>query len=272
MKPKKGYGDNTLENYYSKTDLAKFHLFQDDYINWRYWKGIDVGDSATIDIQARIRSSAQLYQLVFDKLNVSREDDVLEVGCGKGLGCVQLVQARHPRAVAGVDLFDAQIKRSKLLHADFLQQHPEVQFKTGKAEALPFDDNVFSRIYSVEAAQHFRSISEFLKETYRVLKRNGRLCVTTYFGKTAAAHDQLSPNVSCIAEGADRAWPIEEVLAIAGDVGFQDIHCESIGRDVFKGWDKWMAQMGYDDAFWGRHWLKAHQQGLVDYYVITARK
>lgn len=271
-KEQKEYSDNTLETYYSKTDLAEFHLFQGNYINWGYWKDLDISYSKEIEVQTRIKSSEQLYKLVFSHLLVHQEDKVLEVGCGKGLGCAQLTTAYKPKLVVGIDLFKEQINRSTALHAELLKQNNILQFKVGSAEKIPFEDDFFTKLYSVEAAQHFQSISKFFNEGYRVLRRNGIICITTYFGKTEDAERKLSSIIPCIEEGADKAWFIDDVLALMNEVGFRDIQYEAIGEYVFEGWDIWMAQMGYDESFWGRLWIKAYKQGLIDYFVVTARK
>lgn len=55
-------------------------------------------------------------------------------------------------------------------------------------------------------------------------------------------------------------------------VGFKNIKIESIGKNVWHGFDKWISQQSEFKNTWNRNWYKAYQNNLIDYYEITAEK
>lgn len=269
--PKEQLGDFQLDTSYSKNDLSKLSIFKGEYINFGYWKGIAISRSNKMGLETRIKGSEQLYQLVFDKLSIERGDRVLEVGCGKGMGCAQLMKGYRPCQLIGMDLFKRQTARAIELHRKFLKGHPALKFKTGRAEKMPFEDGHFTKLYSVEAAQHFESTAKFAREAHRVLAENGIVCVTTFFASKKDAEARLAKVIPSIPDGADKLRFIDDVLRQFRAARFGKIKCTKIGRHVFKGFDIWMEQNGFHDS-WGRRWLEAYEAGLIDYYVITARK
>lgn len=269
--PREQLGDYQLDTSYSKNDLSRLSIFKGEYINFGYWKGIPISRSNKMGLKTRIKGSRQIYQLVFDKLSIDRGDRVLEVGCGKGMGCVQLMKGYRPCQLIGMDLFKRQTARAIELHRKFLKGHPALKFKTGRAEQMPFADGHFTKLYSVEAAQHFESTAKFAREAHRVLAEKGIVCVTTFFASRKGAEKKLAPVIPSIPDGADKLRFIDDVLMEFRMAGFEKIKCTKIGGHVFKGFDIWMEQNGFHDS-WGRRWLEAYRDGLIDYCVITARK
>lgn len=267
--PKEQLGNYRLETYYSRQDLSKLKLFKGNYINFGYWKHTNFSRRKKISARTRIKSSKNLYRLIFDHLSIKSKDKILEVGCGKGMGCVQLVKTHNPNLVVGMDIFNKQVKRAVALHRNFLKQNPSLKFRAGKAEKIPFETGSFTKLYSVEAAQHFMSVKKFIREARRVLSKNGVICLATFFSRRKGIISELKSLFPSIEHGSDKFLFIDDVLRNMKKSGFVNIRCKSIGKDVFNGFDVWMTQNGYERS-WGREWLKAYNRGLVDYYVISA--
>jgi ubiquinone/menaquinone biosynthesis C-methylase UbiE len=85
---------------------------------------------------------------------------VLEVGCGTGhwLG---------PKTI-GLDPSAGMLARARA-------SHPGARLVRGRAEALPWRDATFDRIYCVNALHHFTDRNAFFAEARRVLKPGGGL-------------------------------------------------------------------------------------------------
>ncbi|WP_040615125.1 class I SAM-dependent methyltransferase [Rickettsiella grylli] len=94
-----------------------------------------------------------------------------------------IIQQFCPKRIVGLDAVYQQTERAKHRHADFLKLHPEIKFFTGLAEKIPFQNNSFSHLISIEAALHFSSMTDFFHEASRVLKPDGKLLVATFFLK-----------------------------------------------------------------------------------------
>ncbi len=93
---------------------------------------------------------------------------VLDIGCGKGRFLKHLVELGG--ICTGIDLSDNLIKGAKtnVKKASFIQ---------GSATELPFKDNYFDYIYSIETFEHIPNIKLAIKEIFRVLKPNGKVII-----------------------------------------------------------------------------------------------
>lgn len=257
----------TTENMYSSSDLAKFPMFFGGYINFGFWKGIDF-QGKKISIKDRIRSSENLYHYVFNSACLDKDSEILEVGSGQGYGCVLLAKKMRLKKIIGLDATKEQTERSLAIHSKILESYSNLEFFTGNAEQIPFPDNSFSHIFSVEAAQHFTSIPNFISEAYRVIKPNGTLLITTFFAKNEISANKLKLIVPDFYVHMND-FTIEDAKVVLEINYFEDIRIESIGEFVWKGIDAWLNQVV--PKMWSRIWLKAYYGGLIDYYVIQAR-
>lgn len=257
-----------IREIYGKKDLAEYGIFQGGYINFGYWKDISL---ESITVADRIRASEALYDLIFQELSVSNKDRVLEVGCGRGLGCRRLLEKANPAEIIGLDATREQVERATRLHADLIRKHKALSFREGVAEKLPFESSLFKFVYSVEAAQHFSSIPEFIKEAWRVLQRDGKLAVTTLFAESDEASVPLAELIPTVKQNFDRFMPIKHFERLLAERGFTRIVVKNIGAHVFEGFDRWMDQY-LKVSDWGRNILRAFQQQLLGYYVVTGEK
>ncbi|MFE9744000.1 class I SAM-dependent methyltransferase [Saccharothrix saharensis] len=256
-------GDLELRRAYGAGDLAALPVFAGGFINFGYWAGIPLDGELTVE--QRIASERALYDLVLDAVGVGPGDRVLEVGSGRGVGA-RRVLLREPALVRGVDLMPEQVARAAEANDD-----PRVAFVQGSCDDLPFPDGSFDALLSVEAAQHFEDVPAFARESARVLAPGGRLAVTTFFTRTGDAGARLAGVLKTFATGLDRAHRVDDVVRDLRAAGFADVRADGIGEHVWRGLDRWLAQGPRPDG-WDRNWLPAFERGLLDYYLVTARK
>ncbi|MGH3390730.1 MAG: class I SAM-dependent methyltransferase [Actinomadura sp.] len=103
---------------------------------------------------------------------------VLDAGCGEGHTAMRLAQ-RFGLQVEGIDLLDFNIARGRQL----VQRHrsaARVRLQVGDYTALPFADETFDGIYTIEALVHAPEPQSALKEFLRVLKPGGKLVLFEY--------------------------------------------------------------------------------------------
>jgi ubiquinone/menaquinone biosynthesis C-methylase UbiE len=102
-------------------------------------------------------------------LNFIGEDPlihILEVGCGTGYW-LKVLDSRGYR-VAGLDISRPMVDRAK-------SRIPYAPLVHGRAEALPWQDASFDRLFCINALHHFSDKIAFLAEARRVLRRGGGL-------------------------------------------------------------------------------------------------
>ncbi|MFD7658568.1 class I SAM-dependent methyltransferase [Actinosynnema sp. NPDC059797] len=248
---------------YGLGDLADLPVFAGGFINFGYWRGVDLDGHLTTE--QRVASQEALYDVVLDALATRPGDRLLEVGCGHGVG-VRRALRHHPSLVRGLDLEPEQVARAAAANDD-----PRVAFALGAAHDVPFPDASFDRLLSVEAAQHFEDVPGFAREGARVLADGGRLALTTFFATTAAAVPELVRLVRSFTRGLDLAHPVDEVLAHLRAAGFADVTATSIGEHVWRGLDRWL-ELGPHPDGWDRAYRRAAERGLLDYYLVTGAK
>jgi ubiquinone/menaquinone biosynthesis C-methylase UbiE len=93
---------------------------------------------------------------------------ILDAGCAQGRDSAEI--AKFDGKVVGLDYSKEFIKEAKLAH-------PEMTFKQGHIEKLPFLNNTFDAVYCVNTL-FYTKLDKSLPELERVLKPNGILFIT----------------------------------------------------------------------------------------------
>ncbi len=103
---------------------------------------------------------------------IKKNEKLLDLGCGNG----RLYKMVKDLGVlyTGIDLSEDLVKKAQ-------ESFPGINFITGSALDLPFDDNSFDKVISIAVLHHIPSLElrkRFFKEAYRVLKKDGQLILT----------------------------------------------------------------------------------------------
>ncbi|MFE1770161.1 class I SAM-dependent methyltransferase [Streptomyces sp. NPDC059008] len=268
-----------VQEVYGPADLSGKPIFAGGFINFGYWRALDL--SLPLGEAERVRSQEDLYRHVLGAAGLRREPTeppestgpkVLEVGCGLGMGCAVTLREYGSAAVTGMDIHPQQLRRARDAHADLLRDVPRrLRFVQGAAERMPFEDGEFDAVISVEAAQHFPDLEAFVAETSRVLRPGGRMAVATFFTVDDAPGrpEELARLLDTFANGLDIAWPVNVLADALTAAGLTDVRVESIGPHVWQGWDLWLGRWWAPET-WPRNFLRAYEEGVLDYYVVTA--
>ena len=102
---------------------------------------------------------------------VGESTEVVEVGCGTGHWLQELARSAGgsgERTIAGVEPSAEMIARARTAAPDAL-------LVRARAEALPWRDASFDRVYCVNALHHFSDRAQFFAEARRILKPGGAL-------------------------------------------------------------------------------------------------
>lgn len=97
---------------------------------------------------------------------------VLDAACGEGYGSY-LLKSWGAKKVEGIDIDAASVERAKNLFKD-----ENLHYIQNKVEKLPFEDNVFDLIVSLETIEHIDNVESFLKEMKRVLRPGGTIILS----------------------------------------------------------------------------------------------
>ncbi|MFQ6193810.1 class I SAM-dependent methyltransferase [Streptomyces sp. NPDC000405] len=261
---------SVVRETYGPADLGKEKIFAGGFINFGYWRAIDL--AVPLGVPERVRSQEDLYRHVLDSAGPLGGLNVLEVGCGLGMGCALALSEYGPAAVTGMDIHPQQLERARGAHAGTLRREPgRLRFVRGAAERMPFEDDEFGTVVSVEAAQHFPDLTAFAAETARVLRPGGRVAVASFFTVDDAPGrpGELAGLLDTYANGLDIARPVTALTEAFTTAGLTGVRAESIGRHVWPGWDRWLGRE-WAAGTWPRNFLRAYEQRILDYYLVTA--
>ena len=117
--------------------------------------------------------TTRLVEPLLDATEVRGGDRVLDVASGPGH--VAAGAAGRGAAVVGVDIAEGMLSLARRLH-------PELEFRRGDAEALPFPDDSFDAVVANFLMLHVGRPEQVVDEFARVLVPGGRLALTVWDG------------------------------------------------------------------------------------------
>jgi len=110
-------------------------------------------------------------------MNLKPGDKVLDLGCGAGwasrLMADAVNDAERPGQVIGLDVSDEMIRRARSASKD----HDNLMFIVGSAQQVPWEENYFDKVLSVESFYYYADQDRALAELFRVMAPLGELYI-----------------------------------------------------------------------------------------------
>jgi MPBQ/MSBQ methyltransferase len=154
-----------IHSYYSPNDLYNKIINGLNRLDKDLTK-ITLDDLQPVD-EFHIRGDAATKELI--KLSGFTPDmHILDVGCGIG-GSTRRLSHETGCRVTGIDLSDEYIDTARRL-TQLLNMEEQVKFRATSALDLPFDDNSFDGVWSLQMNMNVEDKLAWLQETHRVLK------------------------------------------------------------------------------------------------------
>lgn len=113
------------------------------------------------------KDNFQLLEL-YDFFGDIEYKKILDIGCAKGRFVKRVVE--KGAVVTGIDLSEQLISEAR-------ENVPHARFIVGSATDLPFKDEEFDCVYSIETFEHIPDTEKGISEACRVLKKRGKIIV-----------------------------------------------------------------------------------------------
>lgn len=128
-------------------------------------------------------SHSAVTDWAFNYLHFKDNDRILDIGCGGGAALAKLSKLVPNGKLNGIDYSPTSVKVSTQTNfADI--QSGKMQITEASVDNIPFDDNTFDKVITVESFYFWPNPQENLKEVLRVLNRGGCfLLIADIYGK-----------------------------------------------------------------------------------------
>jgi ubiquinone/menaquinone biosynthesis C-methylase UbiE len=142
-------------------DLEAFKVFEHDG-----WEQVSHSYHDSIELITQ-----QAAKPLLDAVEAGPGVKLLDLACGTGY--VSALASAQGAEVIGLDFASSMVDEASKLH-------PDIEFREGDAEALPFADESFDVIVCNFGILHFARPEQAIAQTYRVLSTGGRVAFTAW--------------------------------------------------------------------------------------------
>lgn len=124
------------------------------------------------------RHHLDITEKTIRRMNLRPGERVLDLGCGSGWATRLLARmvSEGPQGfgqVVGLDVSDEMIRQARAASKDF----DNVLYVWGSAQQIPWEENFFDKVLSVESFYYYPDQDRALAELFRVMAPRGRLFI-----------------------------------------------------------------------------------------------
>lgn len=219
---------------FSQKEIARYYDLSEDHyklfwnleksrsLHYGYW------DTSTKNFHEALLN---INKYLSQKINITKQDVVLDAGCGIGGSSVWLAKNIGCN-VTGISLSEKQVATANGIAAkEGVGQL--AKFNQKDFTQTGFADESFDIVWAIESVCHAHNKSEFLKEAFRILKKGGRLILADFFKE----ENLQGKNAEQIQQWA-HGWAIdgfstrEEFEKQTIDAGFLNIQIEDASAAI----------------------------------------
>lgn len=145
--------------------------------------GIVLAAAAALFAHTTLRGKFRIWDAELDRLGLNGNEQVLDLGCGRGMVLLKVAKRLPSGKATGVDLWLTKDQSGNSQDATWANARAEgvadrVELVTGDMRDLPFDDATFDVVVSSLAVHNIpdeEGRAEAVREAFRVLKPGGLL-------------------------------------------------------------------------------------------------
>jgi len=188
---------------------------------------------------------------------------VVDVGCGIG-GSSRQIAARYGSSGVGITLSPKQAERATAL-SEASGLGARLRFEVADALRMPFEDNSFDLVWSMESGEHMPDKRQFVSELARVCKPGGKIIVVAW------CHRDLKPTETGLAWWEERLlrainrayflprWcSVADYVKLFSEFGLNEVKTDDWTKYVSRFWPAVIAS-----ALNPRHLIGLLRAGLV---------
>ena len=181
-------------------------------------------------------SHESLAQWGVSHLDISKDDVILDIGCGGGVNVERFLSMTENK-VYGLDYSEIAVEKSTKLNQDAIDEG-RCDVIQGSVSELPFEDNTFDIVTGFETVYFWPDFVNDCKEVRRVLKDDGIMFICN-----EAIPDEEDERQKELIDLLDmKIFSADDFDEYLREAGFSDIICfsksgpDSVDRELVTGW------------------------------------
>lgn len=244
------------------------------WLNLGYWEKADTVATAC----------QNLVSLVSDFGELADNQKILDVGFGYGVQDIFLAKKIQNIKITGINLVEKQVEvANSLVSKEGLTS--QINFKVGDATQLSFPEDSFDRIIAIESAFHFNTREFFFKNAFKILKKDGLICLAEGLpNKKNTDSAYFNERSKFLGIPIENQYGIKEYVKKLEQIGFSSIEFLDISEVVIpfsavavkhqSGWrTEEKIELPKDEATLNDLIASFKKSTTIDkYYIIKARK
>lgn len=169
-----------------------YHMAQPDMEKAEYLQNarFPKGESGKSVLSFMRDSHAAVTGWTLDLMNPQADDVILDIGCGGGRALKRVSSLVPNGTLYGVDYSETAVTSTKEENLEDVASG-KLTVVQGSVSALPFPDNTFDKIFSIESYYFWPDLENDLKEIRRVLKPGGKVFITADIHKRENLPEQV---------------------------------------------------------------------------------
>src|ERR1700716_634181 len=145
----------------------------EDRLQQEFNRWADEGEGAKME-----RHHLDITEKTMRRMDLRPGERILDLGCGSGWATRLLARivGEGPQSfgqVVGVDISDEMIRQARAASKEF----DNVMFVVGSSAQIPWEENFFDKVLSVESFYYYPDQDRTLAELFRVMAPHGRLFI-----------------------------------------------------------------------------------------------
>lgn len=132
--------------------------------------GVDVGLNMEVSNMSMIKNTIQ-------ELHPQHLDHILELGFGNGAHIPSLLKQQKSITYKGLEISETMRTEAQKINKSWIQNQ-RASLHAYDGIHIPFQDNSFNKIFTVNTIYFWKNPAALIAELYRVLKKGGVLAIT----------------------------------------------------------------------------------------------
>jgi ubiquinone/menaquinone biosynthesis C-methylase UbiE len=162
--------------------------------------------------------NADLNAFVKETLGLQIDDRVLEVGFGPGKLINEMASITTKGIVEGIDFSGTMVKQATKVNSRHISSGRVILHK-GECSSLPFENEVFDKLCSINTLYFWENPKEYFAEMFRVIKPGGTIAI-------GFRDDEQMSNLN-LSDDIFGSYSKNDVVDLLLEAGFQDAQVKS---------------------------------------------